>query len=404
MARKVTNISDTVDNYVRLSQTPKDYDKDNFFIKELQDKVNAEWRYRFNRVNVQYEKSWGKNNYNPLEVVVQHVKSDKANDYTDDYRRLVFKDIREKRFKIGSKFRFTPDYSIDDTPFIDDKTNPTDHNDIWLVTNFSSIKATTSAIVTRCNGTIGSTWVDNNNVTHYHYEPIIQKRDLTSTNFRFSDTVVSPESSFVGIVQHNDFTKNYYINQRFIIGYDQVFVIKAINKFYGIGTNDPHEVGLMQIYFEVTEKSAYDNFETRIAYQSKPSIEIQEEKSDNYLIKITKPEFIPTTLSEAEDGEEYPVLFSASLFNGEEKQAIAVDVKLELTNIPPIVDVKDPVEYQKFLDRYIKFEKINDNDFTLSLLRVYFNGDLNVKCYVPIDKSPTGEEISASFTLKVNGM
>lgn len=403
MASKVTDISNTVDNYMMLSQTPENYNKDNFFIKELQDKVNAEWHYRFNRVNVEYEKTWGKNDYCPLEVVVQHVKSDKANDYTDDYRRIVFKDIREKRFKIGSKFRFAPDFEESDIPFTDKKISKEDPKDIWLVTNFSSIKATTSAIVTRCNSTLGSTWVDERNITHSHYEPVIQKIDLTSTNMKFNETIVSPNSSFVGLVQHNEYTSKYYINQRFIIGYDQVYVIKAINKFYGQGTNDPSKVGLMKIYFELTEKSPYDDFETRMAYQSKPEIQIEDNSSNDYSIKITKPEVIPTELDPS-DGEDYPVVFTANLFNNGQKEDSVIDVEINLTNLPPMVDKNDVEAYNKFLNRYIKFEKINDNDFSLTLLRPYLNGDLQVKCYISADKSPTSEEISCEFTLAVRGI
>jgi len=43
MARKIVNISNaSTQSLLLLSQTPKNYDKNNFYIKELQDKVNAE--------------------------------------------------------------------------------------------------------------------------------------------------------------------------------------------------------------------------------------------------------------------------------------------------------------------------------------------------------------------------
>lgn len=42
MSRKVINITHSANKYDILSQTPKNYDKDNYFLKELQDKVNAE--------------------------------------------------------------------------------------------------------------------------------------------------------------------------------------------------------------------------------------------------------------------------------------------------------------------------------------------------------------------------
>ena len=57
MARKVVDITNSANSYDILSQTPKNYSKDNYFLKELQDKINAEWRYRPNRVDIEYENS-----------------------------------------------------------------------------------------------------------------------------------------------------------------------------------------------------------------------------------------------------------------------------------------------------------------------------------------------------------
>lgn len=42
MANKVIDISDSVTKYDILSQTPKNYSKDNYWLKELQHKVNIE--------------------------------------------------------------------------------------------------------------------------------------------------------------------------------------------------------------------------------------------------------------------------------------------------------------------------------------------------------------------------
>lgn len=42
MAHKVSNITNAANKYDLLSQTPKNYSVDNYFLKELQEKVNAE--------------------------------------------------------------------------------------------------------------------------------------------------------------------------------------------------------------------------------------------------------------------------------------------------------------------------------------------------------------------------
>jgi len=401
MARKVTDISNDVDSYSMLSQTPENYNKDNFYLKELQDKFDAEWNYRFNRVEVEFERIgelfWGHNKYDKIEVVQQHVKSDTATAYTDDYRRLVFRDIREQRFNIGHKFRFMANNSKfvsgkiqDPDPKVDDWYDKNDPRDIWLVTNFSSVKASTSVIVTRCNGVLGSLCLDEQKVAHRHYEPIIRQIDLTATNLFFNETAVSPQNSFVGIVQHNDFTKNYYINQRFIIGYDQVYRIKAIDKFYGKNTNNPKNVGLMKIYFEVTESSTYDDFDNLIAYQSQPEIQIDTKGDDNYSIKIIKPEEFPTDLTFNN------IDFEAYLYQNE--QAIEKDIQVALTleNLPAGVDISRYVTYE--------FEEGSGNCFTLTKHRMYPMGDLYVKIYVDQEHSPTGKELSCSFKLAVRGV
>lgn len=392
MARKVTDISNVPDSYVLLSQTPKNYDEKNYFLKELQDKVDADWNYRFNRIDVDFEQTWGHNDYTTLEVVQQHVKSDTANAYTDDYRRLVFKNIREKRFNIGNKFRFMADNSISNYVVTDESGyEKNDPRSIWLVTNYSSVKATTSVIVTRCNGVLGNVWTDVHGIAHKHYEPLIKTTDLTATSLFYNQTAVSSQASFYGIVQHNDYTKNYILNQRFIIGYDQVYRIKNIDKFYGRNTNNPENVGLMKIYFEITEKSAKDDFVNGIAYQMTPEQIIEKTEDDSYSINIeTANDYIPTDLGST------PFEFQAELYQNENPYEANVLIELNLLNSQG--EISD-----KTLSDYVEYTKV-DNTFTITRKKVYNYGKLEIKCYVPQGDSPTGTEISTTFKLLLMGL
>ena len=77
-------------------------------------------------------------------------------------------------------------------------------------------------------------------------------------------------------MQHNEFTRKYYVNQRFIVGYDQVYRIQAISKFASNRTFVDDDLGTIILYFEVVQKSEYDNFQTRIAYNQKESVVIEE--------------------------------------------------------------------------------------------------------------------------------
>ena len=297
MSRKVINITHSATKYDILSQTPKNYKPDNYFLKELQDKVNAEWAYRPNRVDVEFENQWGEQTWSPLEVVVQSVLSEKGTAISNDTRNLVFKNILEDRFNIGNRFRFSDDYNLSAA---DEAKN------VWLVSNLNKTNMTSSVVVERCNGTLGSLWDNGDGTVSYHYEPVIQGRELTSVNFFYNETLISQQSQLLVIAQHNKYTGAYQINQRFIVGYDKVYRIKAINKFYNNSTNIPKtedgkkvfadDVGLVRIYMEITESAAQDDFERRIAFNQEWHNLAPQEEEGGYMIAFESPEVIPTFL------------------------------------------------------------------------------------------------------------
>ena len=102
--------------------------------------------------------------------------------------------------------------------------------------------------------------------------------------------------------QHNDYTREYFINQRFIVGYDKVYRIKAINKFYSNSTFSADDVGLMRIYMEITEASPDDDFVHRIAKQADEPVTLDPviEAGDlNYAISFAAPDYITYNLGEA---------------------------------------------------------------------------------------------------------
>lgn len=375
MAHKIVDITRSANSYDILSQTPKNYDKNNYFLKELQHKVNAEWKYRPNRVDLEYEATWGKEDFKPMEVVMQSVKSEKGTDISDDFRNIVFQNILEDRFHIGSKFRFGTDYNLN---ALQNKKNT------WLVVNANTASMTASCVVQRCNGTLGSVYKDEQGVSHYHYEPVIQDKGLSSVNLFYNETAVSPQSELLIIAQHNEFTKNYFINQRFVIGYDKIYRVKAINKFYSNSTYDPYDVGLMRIYLEITESCIYDDFEKRIAYQNDSEIYISHDKNDSsYQLQFTTPEYIPVNLPTE------PLLFTAVIKKDDGTEYIKpVTVESNLENLP---DGIDPNIYYSC--------EVEDNTFTLKRNRVYVNGDLHIKCIIEAQDSPSGEELSFSFDM-----
>lgn len=427
MGKKIINITNTPVKYDILSSTPKNYDKHNYFLKELQDKVNAEWEYRPNRVDIEYENKWGEQTYSPIEVVIQYLRSDKGEKFSEDCIRVVFRDILESRFNIGNRFRFSDDFKDIDANFLVD--NPEDeeredfqvgneiftvndakdlYKNVWLVSNKDRTSMTSSVVIERCNGILGSTYVDKQGITRYHYEPVLQAATLTSVSMFYNEVAVAPQSQLLIIAQYNKFTRAYKINQRFIIGaryYDeqekkwvgQVYRVKAINRFYSKSTFDTENVGLLRIYLELTESSVYDDFEKRIAYQQDQTLHINtniETEQAGYSLVFKTPEYVPTELYSDE------ITFTPVLINevGQEfpEYTKNIQVEWELENLPSTIDKSIYIDFNKKYD-----ENNNFIGFSVKRNRIYLNGDLIIKCIIPKEDAPIDDNMELSFRLVV---
>lgn len=362
-----------VSPYDILSQTPANYSKDNYFLNELQEKVLADWDYRPNRADIEYENDWGKQTYSPIDVVLQSVLTEKGTAISSDTRNIVFKNIFEDRFVVGSRFRFAPNLGRNS------KTK-----DVWIAINTNFSKMTASVVAQRCNGTLRTTYIEDG-VSKIHTEPVIQGVDLSSVSMSYNDTIVSPQSQLVITAQHNEFTSKYFINERFIVGYDRVYKIKAINKFYGNSTDDPHDVGVMKIYLEITEQSEYDDMENRIAYQQE-SVVIPDTTpvEGGYFIKFKAPDPIPVELT-SELIDFVPVVCDA---NNVEYPGLIVDTTVELEKLASGISQ----------DKYVDFIKQpGSSNFSLQRKKIYLKGRLIVNCtaYAPNN----GEAFTTSIVL-----
>lgn len=382
---KVTDISKgCVAGYVALSRTPRDRNRGNFFLKELQDKYDAEWKYAPNVVGIEYETGWGTMEFAPIEVRDQKVHADKTKTYSDDVKRLAFRDIREKRFRIGSRFRFSERFDMD---------IPEGNRSIWLATNFTYSSPATSAVVTRCNGRLGSMETDPQGISNPHYEPVIFGGELKGVSVYTSETAFSPESELTAVMQHNEHTAKYYINQRFVVGYDQVYKVKGLNKFYSQNTNDPHDPGLMILYLEITEKSEKDDFETLIAYNESKDVIVESTPKPQGgesvpTIAWTLPEVFPSSLKSSK------VRFAASpMQGGSEMAGISLQFSYELENLPEGVD---PTEYVGF--------DVDGNSFVAWRKRQYMNGCIRIKAILPASEWGGDDDVVSTFSLRMAGL
>lgn len=367
MSRKVIDLVHSATRYDILSQTPKNYNKDNYFLKELQDKVNAEWAYRPNRVDVEFENQWGEQTWSPLEVVVQSVLSEKGTAISNDTRRLVFKNILEDRFNIGNRFRFSDDYDL---------SAANEAKNVWLVSNLNKTSMTSSVVAERCNGTLCSYHNNEDGTMSFHEEPVIQDKDLTSVNFFYNETLISPQSQLLVIAQHNKYTKAYKINQRFIIGYDKVYRIKAINKFYSKSTKDPEDVGLIRIYMEITEKSSQDDFEKRIAFNQEWHNTAPIVEEGEYVIAFESPKVIPSFL-----GADAVIFKPVLKQGGETIDNVTFTLKYQIDGVEDV-------------SQYVNITKENGS-YTIQKIRNYRKDVLKLKWSV---MAPNNEEVELEYS------
>lgn len=372
---KIIDTTNMPTSYEIITKTPKNMTKDNYFLRELQEKVWADWEYRPNRVDVEQEKTIGADDYFPLEVVIQNIRNDKGEKVSDDYKKLVFRDIHY-HVRLGTKFRFS---------FAFDLEEPDEDKNVWLVTNRDSTSPTASVVITRCNGTLGSVYLDKNGKSYYHYEPCIFTTDLKSVNFHYSNEIVTQESQFAIVVQHNQYTRDYYVNQRFIVGYDKVYKVKALDKFNTLTTYKPEDVDVVILYVEIDEKKAQDDFVNRIAFNKDDDPKVDEPVViEDYSLEITEPVPIPAELFST------PIQFHVGVFNG----GIETDIPVQVTTTLNLAT--NP-------ENYFELVQIDNNTFTLRRRKMYTRGDLVVRLEASIESTLEAQVLAKEFTLSLRG-
>lgn len=382
----------------QLSRTPKNFSRDNYWLKEVQDQVDAYWAMRPNHVDVEQEMHFGQDDYETYEVVAQSVKDDKGQVISDDWRRFVFRDIHYD-CPIGTKFKVSPGY--DTGVAEEDKL-------IFLVFNKQNeLTATNAVVVRRCNGTLGTPYLDEKGILKYHYEPAVQQ-SLSGTDFHYNKMANDPSGDLTIIVQHNEFTKKYYINQRFIIGYDRVYRIANIDKFYSNDTFHPENVGLISLHMSIDNIGERDDFENRIAFnEGNPVSRIGGNEIDDYIIVVkemgiengdgsmTKSKRSAKKSSSGPvdfitvNGEDYLDVY---LYNGDERIETPVSMTYEISKVA-----------EEEWSQYVDVLNIDGHLFRV-VRKKYCAYNLIIKFYIDAAESPVGEEIDAIVTVDLSGI
>ena len=273
-----TNVKNT---RTLLSQTPPNYVPENYYMKELQQKIDADWPYRPNRFDIEKEFVMGSEIYEPIQVVLQSVKNDKGTEVADDWMRVVYRNIHQDTH-IGERFRFSQDL---------DHKAPLDKRSIWLAVNHDGVNQTSSQVIRRCNGTIIGIYTDENGVKVYHEEPVVQGDKLTTTTFQYNEVAIDPKGQLTILAQYNKYTKQWYINQRFVIGTNTVYKVANIIANDTETTYNPEDVGVIRVYLDIDQIGKRDDFVKRIAYNGdldRPigDVENAHTEADEKVIKI----------------------------------------------------------------------------------------------------------------------
>lgn len=372
--------SNVKDPYYLITQTPPNLVKDNYYLHELQEKVDADWEYRPNRVWIEKEDGIGVEKYSPIEVVIQTVKNDKGEVVSDDWRNIVFRDIKYPH-RIGMRYRFSYEFDL---------SRPDIDKSIWIALNQNSVSPTASQVICRCNGTIKSIWEDRGNggKTSVHEEPVIQTTKLTSANFLYNEVAVDPKGQLTIIAQHNKYTEQYYINQRFVIGYDRVYKVTNIIKTDSLATYKAKDVGVMRIYLEMDQIGELDDMENRLAYNGRHEEPTPSETDGDYKLVLVKPESIPTTFDEIDVKAQVLIDGNPSV---NDKPVFNIEIK----------DINPDVTYEYELNKFCSYTYDGETD-TYTIIKNEGLVDLRRKVVVTFTFTPPEkEELKVSFDLSL---
>ena len=391
---KILDSTNIKDSRYLFSQTPSDFQNDNYYLNSLQMKIDADWPYRPNRKWVEEENIPGTEEYKPLEVVIQTVKNDKGEAVSDDWYRLVFRDCQKKE-RIGKRYRFAYDVN---------NNIPDIKKNIWIALNQTYLTPTAAQTVCRCNGTIGSIYIDESGAKIYHYEPVVQPDKLSSSGVHENEIAVDIKGSKMLIAQFNKYTQQYYVNQRFFIDvnaysreHQPVYKITNIVRSNTLTTYDPTDVGIVKIYYEVDQIGAKDDVENRIAYNGEletdtspeSNIPINEEDTaknigdDIYKLFISEPSNIPNNLTSFTFKPEFT-------HNG---KAVSADIAVNCSLIGASYANRVPI------DKYI--EKIENSNGTITLNKIKTDITMSVKV-VCIATAPNGKEYQIDFDMRLS--
>jgi hypothetical protein len=387
---KIIDTTNVIDSSMLLkAKLPKNMVKDNYYLDAIQEKINREWTYRYNVVDIGEEEISGSEIFNPIEVVIQTAYDTYQKTVMgDDWKRLVFKDIKHP-VNEGKRYKFCVDFEKIDIPEIE--------KSIWLTVNTNKTSPTRGILVRRCDSFFT---IPSSDKKEIHYEPVALESDFKYINFYSDTTITVPQAEMYAVMQYNQYTKYIKINHRFLVGpvnlYDRednmIFKVKAVRKFQSGATYDLNSIDLVVLALERSLVDAQDDFETRIvsqnaSYNVDDIIKIPEENIENndipeleYYIKIDSSSDNRILLNSQGDFSCYIYDSNNNIVDGE--ITIQVDL-LSTTND----------------SYYYEYQRHDNNHFSIFNKKAYMKNKLQVMCTATIKN----KDISCEILIELGG-
>ena len=372
---KVVNTTNLIDTSTCLhTNLDKNMVADNYYLMSIQDKIDYEWEYRANRVDIQEETGYGTEKYTDIESVIESVYDAKnKTNLSDDWKKLIFKNIKHNLY-LGKRFKFNLDF----TDIEEDKS-------VWILTNMNKTDATASCVVRRCDNNIGMVLKDGS----FHYEPCILETDFKAINMLYDEHVVIAQSQIIMILQYNEYTKKMKINDRFILcdtdledrANNDVYKIKAIVKFKSKTTFNVKNNSLVYVGLDRTEIDPRDDLINRIAVQATDKINPSNKPDDSNDSLENDVKIILQNIN----GEE--IFEDRILLNEMNTYKLSVYLNNELLNDCMVIyetDLLNTVN-DEYYYKFIENEQ-EPTEFSIKNIRTYIKDKLTVVCKIKNNK------------------
>lgn len=279
---KVINTTNLVDSSTCLHvNLEPNLISDNYYLSSIQEKIDYEWEYRANKIDIKEEKVAGSEIYTDVQVVMDTVFDQKTKTtMSDDWMKLTFRDIQHNT-DIGKRFLFSDEF-----------WGKAENESVWLLVNSTKMDATASGIVRRCDNNIAMKLKDGT----IHYEPCVLETEFKAINLYYDESIVVPQAQIYMILQYNEYTKKIKINDRYILGAtdledranNDVFRVKASVKFKTKTTFNVNNNKLVYLGLDRDSVDERDDLVNRVAYQATDNINppVPEPSEDNYEVKL----------------------------------------------------------------------------------------------------------------------